>query len=303
VHHEDASQRLLAAADIVFCEWCLGNAVWYSRRKRSGQTLIVRIHRQEFHGTAKTRYIDAVAWDAVTAAIAISPHHRELLQKLIPGHSDKVRYVPNLFDTVSFTLKKTVDAPQSLGLVRYAPSRKRADLALEIFGKLRQRDERFCLALVGERPEELNQVWNRPEERTFALNFRESVERSSHRSAITVDPYTSDMARWFTKIGYLLSTSDDEGSHQAVAEAMAAGCIPVIRNWPGADRLYPRCFVFTTVREAVEFILKSREPERYRHLSTLATQWARRFDTQVVAAQITPLIERCRRVTASECAP
>ncbi|MDO5634681.1 MAG: glycosyl transferase, partial [Micrococcus sp.] len=47
-HHDaDASQRLLDWADVVVCEWAGPNAVWYSRRKRPGQRLIVRLHMFE----------------------------------------------------------------------------------------------------------------------------------------------------------------------------------------------------------------------------------------------------------------
>src|SRR5205085_11966876 len=46
-HDEAVSRRLLGWADVVVCEWCQANAVWYSHNKRPGQRLIVRLHRFE----------------------------------------------------------------------------------------------------------------------------------------------------------------------------------------------------------------------------------------------------------------
>src|SRR5690349_11562059 len=52
-HHSDQSTNpaqcleLLPSADVIFCEWCLGNAKWYSQNKRPGQRLIIRVHHQE----------------------------------------------------------------------------------------------------------------------------------------------------------------------------------------------------------------------------------------------------------------
>lgn len=39
-HDEERSLELIAWADIIFCEWLLGNAVWYSNNKRSDQVLL-----------------------------------------------------------------------------------------------------------------------------------------------------------------------------------------------------------------------------------------------------------------------
>ncbi len=50
-HDERLSEQLLRWADAIWCEWCLGNAVWYSPRVRPGQRLVVRLHRQEITTT------------------------------------------------------------------------------------------------------------------------------------------------------------------------------------------------------------------------------------------------------------
>src|SRR5690606_24045157 len=46
-HNEVESREKLAGADVVLCEWGLGNAVWYADNVRSDQRLVVRVHAQE----------------------------------------------------------------------------------------------------------------------------------------------------------------------------------------------------------------------------------------------------------------
>src|SRR5699024_3525469 len=52
-HDEERSFEKLAQADVIFCEWSLGNVSWYSHNKRAGQRLITRFHAQEL----RTRYL------------------------------------------------------------------------------------------------------------------------------------------------------------------------------------------------------------------------------------------------------
>ena len=53
VHDVSTSESMAAWADVVICEWAGPNAVWYSRNKRPGQRLIVRLHRFELDGGVK----------------------------------------------------------------------------------------------------------------------------------------------------------------------------------------------------------------------------------------------------------
>src|SRR5699024_4492557 len=46
-HNLEQSFELLNWAEIIFCEWGLGNSIFYSQNKRVNQKLIVRLHRQE----------------------------------------------------------------------------------------------------------------------------------------------------------------------------------------------------------------------------------------------------------------
>lgn len=46
------------------------------------------------------------------------------------------------------------------------------------------------------------------------------------------------MATWLRRVGFMLSTSDDESFHLAPAECAASGGVPALLPWPGADTIY-----------------------------------------------------------------
>ena len=46
-HDETQSLTKLSNADLIICEWALGNSVWYSNNVKEHQRLFIRFHRQE----------------------------------------------------------------------------------------------------------------------------------------------------------------------------------------------------------------------------------------------------------------
>jgi glycosyltransferase involved in cell wall biosynthesis len=53
-----------------------------------------------------------------------------------------------------------------------------------------------------------------------------------------------DLNDFWNQMEYVISTSDIESFSFNVAEAMAAGCTPVIYNWLGADEIWREDFIF-----------------------------------------------------------
>ena len=82
-------------------------------------------------------------------------------------------------------------------------------------------------------------VWQHQEERAAYFEALRRVQRSPLlRDAVVFDDAGPDVAAWLRRIGFVLSTSDDESFHVAPAEGMASGAVPVIRHWPGAETIY-----------------------------------------------------------------
>src|SRR5699024_5332034 len=92
--------------------------------------------------------------------------------------------------------------------------------------------------------------------RAYAEAFRTRAMANDVRDHITYVGFTTDLPNHLQHAGFVLSTSVREGFPVGVAEAAAAGAVPVIRDWPmfarrRATDIYPRHWVVRTVDEAV----------------------------------------------------
>ncbi|ASU85508.1 glycosyl transferase [Nocardiopsis gilva YIM 90087] len=236
-HDQYRSRELAAWADVVICEWCGPNALFYSQHKRPGQRLVVRLHRFELYAEWP-RKLDI---DKVDAIICVSPHYASLTRELASWPADKVVTLPNWVDDRQLDRPKLPGAEFTLGMIGIAPSRKRLDRGLEVLAELRRRDPRYTLAVKSKQPWDYWWIWNRPEEREYYERVYRTVQRDPLLAGgVVFDPFGPDVATWLRRVGFMLSTSDDESFHLAPAECAASGGVPAVLSWPGADTIYSR---------------------------------------------------------------
>jgi len=227
-------------ADVVIVEWCGPAAVHYSRHKRPGQRLLVRLHRFELYSP----YPKDVDIDAVDAVICVSPHYAALTRDLTGWPADKVVMLPNWVDVDLLDRPKLPGAQYHLGFIGVAPMRKRVDLAVTVLAELRRRDTRYRLFAKTRMPWDYWWIWKKPEERAHINGVLRRVQGSeSLRGAVVFDAFGADVGRWLRTVGFVLSTSDDESFHLAPAEGMASGAVPALLRWPGADTVYDRRWI------------------------------------------------------------
>ncbi len=251
-HDEAASRELLAWAEVVICEWAVGNAVWYSHHVRPDQRLIVRLHRMELD----TAFPAGIAIDRVERVVVVSELFRDKAVARLGWPADRIAVVPNWVDTLTLDRPKLPGARFHLGLLGWIPIRKRLDRALDVVERLAAVDERWRLHLGGLRPWELRWVWLRETERDW---FAEQFDRIRHspvlRRAVSVDGHQHNVASWLRKVGWVLSPSDDESFHLAPAEGMASGAVPVVWPWDTAEQVYGRRWLCADAADAAERIL------------------------------------------------
>jgi glycosyltransferase involved in cell wall biosynthesis len=246
-HNEAASRAILEQASVVLCEWCLGNAVWYSQNKRPDQRLVVRMHRME----AYTDHPRDVEMENVDEVVCVSRHIAEEAIDRFGWDPAKLRVIPNSVDIARFRLPKREGSRFTLATIGYVPQRKRLDRALDVLEELRGREPRFRLLLVGHPPSEFDWVVRRPEEIEFFRQcFARIEETDALRGAVTFRPFSADLPSLFQGTGFVLSTSDSEGHQVALAEAAASGAVPVILDRPGARDQYPSRWVHDTPERA-----------------------------------------------------
>jgi len=251
-HDEATSRALNDWADVVICEWAGPNLVWYSKNKRPGQRLITRLHRFEL----SAGWLADVDIDAVDQVICVSPHYAQLTAEQTGWPKERIVVIPNWVDIEQFERPKLPGAAFTLGMIGISPIRKRPDLGVEVLSQLRRRDSRFTLAVKSKMPWDYWWIWRKPEERIDTERLMSRLrDDATVRGAVSFDGFGGDVAVWLRRVGWVLSTSEDESFHLAPAEGMASRAVPALLPWPGADTIYDPRWISATAEEMAETIL------------------------------------------------
>lgn len=253
-HDPARSTELLAWADVIFCEWLLGNAVWYAEHKKPHQKLIVRLHRFEL----TRNFGHQVRQSAVDCFVAVSAHTAEDMIHTFGVDRAKVRVIPNFISDDSYTQGAGDARLFMLGLVGAVPKMKGLMRALELLHSLRLQDPRYSLTVFGKRPEELPWVIKDEDERTYFKACERFIADNGLSDSVThagwVDT-TSELAQ----VGFVLSLSDFESFHVAPAEAFASGNQGLFLGWRGVEFLYPERYIHRDIYSIRDYILANRE--------------------------------------------
>lgn len=253
-HDEEQSRTLLEQADVIFCEWCLGNLKWYSHHKMPHQRLIGRFHAQE----ARVPYMGEASWDAIDHIGFVSEHIRKQALDTFEGFPiEKTSVIPNYLDVTKFTpKKKTGEARYTLGMIGVAPKSKRLDRALDLLEMLLEKDNRYCLRVKGKNPLDYNWLLQREDELAYYQQVFERINSNPKlRYKVIFDPPGDDVNEWFTMVGFILSPSDFESFHMALGEGILTGAVPIIWDWEGAAEIWGNDSIIYSINEGVNKVL------------------------------------------------
>jgi len=302
---------MLMWADVIFCEWCEINALWYSINKNINQKLYIRLHRYELF----TSYFLKIKWENVNQIIFISPEikrlaNEKLLQrKFLKKENFDYEYyilenknlniinynkedawkhwiefgsimdwnIPNikLTENINYdnmicdefkkinggcliynyvksdmfnNIEKCADNIYNIGIMGILPKIKRLDIAIDIIEYLIKKNNKYKLHVLGKNYKEWIGTSTKTDEIKYYENIYNRIKISNLENNIIFENHIPNPELWFKKIGYILSTSDIEGSHQAVAEGMATGSIPFIYGKAlhtyKLDMIYPKKYCF-----------------------------------------------------------
>jgi glycosyltransferase involved in cell wall biosynthesis/spore maturation protein CgeB len=293
VHDKDHTAACLQWADVVVCEWGLGNLAFYSKNKRPGQILICRVHRQEL----TTPHHGEVVFANVDRMVFIAPHVKDQYIALSGLAPEKAVLIDNYVDPQKVVDGERIPEAQfNLGLVGIVPKLKDPLLALEIFEKVWANDNRSKLIIKGRRPEEYEWLLKRPEEMQYYQEFYQKLDQAKYRDNVVFAGFQEDMREFYSSVGFLLSTSEIEGSHQSVAEAIVAGVIPIVRNWTGASSVYPMLTLFTNAEEAAIRIIADQEnmAEALRVLQSYRPSFTAEHTPEAISKKWADLIDALR---------
>lgn len=280
-HDEAQSRALLQWADVVICEWCAGNAVWYSKHKRRDQRLIVRLHRFELNRP----WPGEVDIGAVDQVVCVAPHYAAVTQEQTGWPAERIAVIPNWVDDEQLDRPKLPGAPFHLGIIGVGDRNKRVDLALDVLERLRAEDERYVLYVKTKMPWDYPWVWDAPGELEHLDEVLRRIQTSPRlRGAVAWDRFGPDVGTWLRRVGWVLSTSDQESFHLAPCEGMASRAIPVVRERLGAADIFDRRWIHEGPDEMAASILATNAGGRWKADGDLAHEQVREaFGLRAVA--------------------
>ncbi len=245
-------------ADIIFCEWGLANAVWHSNNPILGKKLYIRVHLQEVNERAR-KFGYKIDINNVNKVIFVSEQVKERAKELFGWPDEKLTTIPNFVLSDEYLLKEIYDSQSiNLGMVGIIPQRKRFDRAVDTLYELKKKGYNANLYIKGPRPEELD--FMKAESRKPELDYyREQYKRIDEdpllAGSVIFEPWGNDVAAWYKKIDHILSPSDFESFHYALADGVLSGCDPIVWSWDEAESLYTSAWIVNGASDAADRIV------------------------------------------------
>ena len=150
----------------------------------------------------------------------------------------------------------------TLGMVGIVPQRKRFDRAVNVLKLLIKKGLRARLLIKGPRPEELDFMHapGRVEELAYYETIYREIELNPQlRGKVEFSGWGNNVADWYRDVDFILSPSEFESFHYALADGILSGCTPLIWPWDGAEGIYHPDWLISDEQEAVSLIMKTRE--------------------------------------------
>lgn len=282
-HNEHDPQQTLAGiewADIIIAEWTLGNAVFCAQHKKPNQRLITRLHAQE----VRTDFPYQLDYEQVDLIVFVGAHIQDECVRKFNMPRDKTCVIQNSIDQNKFDIQKFGGIEFNLGILGISPAIKRLDLALDTLEQLLEIDERYTLSIKGNSPKSYAWLWARAKEREYYEQVYERINSNDRlRYKVVFDPPGDDVHRWLQKIGYILSPSDSESFHMALAEGMSSGAVPIVWQRKGVNKIYPFIELFDNPKNAAKFIDKLRKSDSRPRLSAQCKKFIKEnYDASVI---------------------
>lgn len=250
-HDKKQSEALLQWSDIIWCEWLLENAVYYSQRITPNQRLVIRTHRFEVTRDFGKR----VNYNNVSMVFAVAYHYFVQFRKTFTIPPQKMRLFAHYVDEHLYTTDKSEDARFNIGMVGILPTLKGYKRALEILKLLHEQDNRFKLRIVGKLPQDLSWVRTDKNEMAYYQACQDYIDTHNLQDAVVFEGFKAQ-PEIYRNLGYVLSLSDTEAFHTAVAEGACAGSACLLLNsWAGVEQVYPAEFIYSSIEKIANQIL------------------------------------------------
>ncbi len=247
----DEMHELMKWSDISWFEWCTELPVVASKLPRVCKN-VIRLHRYE----AFTHWPMEMNWENIDTLITIGNEFVcNRLKRKIPGIEFKTRIV-EIFNGINLEKFKFIEKPRgkNIAFVGNLNMKKNPAYLLHCFNALHRMDSDYRLFLAGRFQDEVLEQY-----------MQYMVDELGLNGSVFFDGWHGDVNAWLADKHYIVCSSIVEGHPVGVMEAMACGLKPVIHNFPGSKKFFPREFLYEGVEGFCEMILSGDyEPVRYR---------------------------------------
>lgn len=244
-------------ADKIFCEWGLANAVWYSKNNRDNKPVYIRMHAQEIRERAQKfgRQIDIKNIEEI---IFVSENIRDQAIELFGYQKNQTKFIPNFVmdDEFYFSKRKKSNNSVVLGLLGFVPQTKRLDRAVLLLDALRKSGVDARLSVKGHRPEELEFMHapSRVKELDYYYDTYKMIDNFQLNDYVNFEGWGPNVRYWYEKVDVILSPSENESFHYAVADGVLSGCLPIVWDWKEAAVIYPKDWIVSSISEAQSLV-------------------------------------------------
>jgi hypothetical protein len=239
-------------ADTAFFEFCDisiqrgsdPNDSFYKEKPRpEGTNIIVRAHDIDLW----TGNYNGVHWDWVNHLVFVGPHFKDhFLPKINPPESVKVHLIQHGVNTEKFAyIDKSVG--NKIAWVGNINWPKNLELAMQVL----LANPGYELHVVGSSLDR----WQKAHIEAF-------VERNNLK--FFYQPHVEDIHEFLKDKHFILLTSSKEAFSFVVGEAASMGLKPLIHHFYGAERVWPKEWLWESIADATRMLNDSYGPEEYR---------------------------------------
>lgn len=236
--NNDTIGEALSWADSIWLEWGseLAVAVTNALPMEANKRVICRLHSYEAFGP----YPEQIKWERIDDLVLVATHIREYLAQRVP-HLERlvktIHTIPNGVDLNQFPFRERRPG-KNLAFLGYLNYKKGPMLLLHAFAELLKTDPDYRLFLGGEYQDD-----------RYRLYFDHMVREMGLGPGVKFDGWVDNVPEWLEDKQYIVCSSVLESQGMGVLEAMACGVKPVVHNFVGADSVYDRRFIWTTIAD------------------------------------------------------
>ena len=236
-------EKHMVDADICWFEWCDDLIIYASHLPLAkSKKILCRIHSYEIF----TNSLQRVNWKVVDQVIFVADHVRNYAIKNVPHLlNSQTVVIPNGIKTnkLKFTERKK---GFNIAYAGYINFKKGPMLLLHAFKAIHNMDQRYKLYIAGQF-----------QEPRYRLYFDQMIKELHLEDSVIFDGWQADIDTWLENKQYIISTSVFESQHLTMMEAMAKGIKPLVHNFVGAESVYTKAYIWSSIEELVEMFQKN----------------------------------------------